>query len=116
MLMLRPARYVNDPVDITGLAEPKSTSTSVIPAVPAGRVTTIEVPLIDVIAAEFPPISTPVASPRFVPVIVTGVPPSIPPVLGLIEVIVACAASGETSEEVPAGPSPMAFVAVTLNT
>jgi hypothetical protein len=65
------------------------TKTLAGPAVPAGVVAVIEVALtIDTLAAAAPPILTPVAPVKFVPVIVTDVPPAVVPDDGLTPVTV----------------------------
>ena len=60
-----------------------TTVTSTVPAVPAGLVATIPVPESLVIVAAVLPKSTAVALARFVPVIVTVVPPAKGPAVGL---------------------------------
>ena len=75
------------PVDV---AEPPAvvTTTSRAPAVPAGVVTLIEVDVLVPSVAEAPPTVTEVTPDKFVPPIVTGVPPAVEPELGEIELIV----------------------------
>lgn len=69
------------------------TTTLADPAVPAGVVAVIEVALSTVIAvAAVPPMVTPVAPVKFVPVMVTLVPPDVGPLDGLIEAMVGAAA------------------------
>ena len=67
------------------MAEPPPvvTVTGAAPAAPAGLVTTIDVAESVVIVADAEPNLTDVALPRFVPVIVTVVPPSVVPLVGL---------------------------------
>ena len=55
------------------------TVTGVRPDLPAGVVTVIDVAVFAVIVAAAVPKSTAVAPPRFVPVIVTEVPPAVEP-------------------------------------
>ena len=52
---------------------------------------------------------------RKVPVAVTVVPPAIDPPVGLSEVTVGVVSIGVTELDVPAEPSPIAFVATTAN-
>ena len=78
---------------IAGLVPPAVvTVTSTVP-VPAGEVAVIEVALFTVkVVALFPPNFTAVAPLRFVPVMVTLVPPVVGPDVGLIEVTVGAGA------------------------
>ena len=64
------------------------TTTPVRPAVPGGVVTVMEVAVSAVIVAAVVPKSTAVASVRYVPVMVTAVPPAVDPVDGMILVMV----------------------------
>jgi len=65
------------------------TSTLAVPAEPAGVVAVIEVALTTVtLVAAAPPMVTPVAPVKLVPVIVTFVPPNVEPELGLIPLTV----------------------------
>ena len=57
-------------------------------ALPAGAVALILVELLNVKAAETAPKKTPVAPVKFVPVMLTGVPPTVGPAVGLIAVTV----------------------------
>jgi len=59
-----------------------------VPAVPAGDVTVIEVAVFAVIEPELLPNLTALAPLKFVPVIVTLVPPAAGPLVGEIEVTV----------------------------
>ena len=69
------------------------TTTLLAPTVPAGVTAVIEVALTTVrLVAAAPPMVTPVAPVKLVPVIVTEVPPAIGPVEGLIAVTVGPAA------------------------
>src|SRR5262249_36589032 len=72
------------------------TVTSATPALPAGAVMVICVSLLTVNPfAAAPPKVTPVAPIKWVPVIVTSVPPAVGPIVGVMFVTVG-AASGET--------------------
>jgi hypothetical protein len=63
--------------------------TEAVPAVPAGVVAAIEVALTTVtFVAAAPPIVTPVAPVKFVPVMVTLVPPPVGPETGLMALTV----------------------------
>jgi hypothetical protein len=63
--------------------------TEAVPAVPAGVVAAIEVALTTVtFVAAAPPIVTPVAPVKFVPVMVTLVPPPVGPEIGLMALTV----------------------------
>lgn len=65
------------------------TTTLAVPAVPAGVVVVIVVAFTTVkLVTDTPPIVTAVASVRFVPVIVTEVPPAVVPEAGLMAVTV----------------------------
>jgi hypothetical protein len=65
------------------------TVTSIVPAVPAGLVTVIWVALFTVIPVPLvAPNWTAVAPVKFVPVIVTAVPPVVGPLVGVIPVMV----------------------------
>ena len=65
------------------------TMTEAVPAVPAGVVAAIEVALTTVtFVAAAPPIVTPVAPVKFVPVMVTLVPPPVGPEIGLMALTV----------------------------
>ena len=69
------------------------TVTSTVPTVPAGEVATICVALLEVILALVEPNLTDVAEERFVPVMVTVVPPEVGPLEGEILVLVTLGAS-----------------------
>ena len=71
------------------------TVTSTVPAVPAGLVAVICVAVSLTIVAGVVPNSTAVAPVRFVPVIVTVVPPAVGPDVGLTPVTVGAADVGE---------------------
>ena len=63
------------------------TTTSIAPAVPAGVVTSMVVPVLPVIVAALPSKVTDVAPVMLVPVIVTDCPPALGPEVGLMLVI-----------------------------
>ena len=70
-------------VEVADMPDGVVTVTLIIPAVPAGLVVVIEVPLTTVkLVAAVLPNFTAVAPSKFVPVIVTGVPPITEPVAG----------------------------------
>jgi hypothetical protein len=78
------ATYVNWSADEVAEVPPGVTTvTSTVPAVPAGLVAVICVSVSLLIFAVTLPKSTPVAPARFVPVIVTAVPPEVDPDVGL---------------------------------
>jgi hypothetical protein len=83
------ATYVNPPVRLPERPFVLVTVTVAAPAVPAGVTAVIVVLLTTTtLAAPTPPIVTVAPAARFVPVIVTDVPPATPPLLGLMPVTV----------------------------
>jgi len=77
-------------------------------------ITDIDVEVVDVTDAEFPPIETVVAPPKFRPLIVTALPPSILPKFGLREVILGAELTGVTDIAVTPGLlEPEALIATT---
>ena len=89
--------YVNS-VLAALLPEGVVTTTLAVPADPAGVVAVMDVALTtETLVAATPPIVTPVAPVKPVPVIVTAVPPAVVPLVGVREVTVGAEAGAVSS-------------------
>jgi hypothetical protein len=106
------ATYVKPPVSVAFGLTPVATTTSCAPAVPAGVVHVIEVDETTTTDVhELPPIVTVVPDMKFVPVIVTEVPPAVVPEVGEMLVTVGGPETGTTFTLDDATESPTEFTA-----
>jgi hypothetical protein len=106
------ATYVNPPVSVAFGPTPVATTTSRGPTVPDGVVQVIEVDETTTTDVhELPPMVTVAPDMKFVPVIVTDVPPAVVPEVGKILVTVGGPETGTTFTLEDATESPTEFTA-----
>ena len=106
------ATYVNPPVSVAFGLTPVATTTSCAPAVPDGVMQVIEVDETTITDVhELPPIVTVAPEIKFVPVIVTEVPPAVVPEVGEMLVTVGGPETGTTFTLEDATESPTEFTA-----
>jgi hypothetical protein len=106
------ATYVNPPISVAFGLTPVATTTSRGPAVPDGVIQVIEVDETTTTEVHgLPPIVTVVPDMKFVPVIVTEVPPAVVPEVGEMLVTVGGPETGTTLTLEDATESPTEFTA-----